>query len=209
LTVKEAGQIVPHNQAFSYEEWVKKWWQWALGIPWEKSPLIDETGDHGIEGQQGEVWFLAGTLYPTSDSAQRSIQIPASVKAFFFPVVAFELSDLEVSDAESNELVPIARNAIDGVVHKEVFLDGRPIQSFRVSSPQIFSFQAPANSIVKDQYGLIAQNKKGEGVADGFYVYLTKPIPGRHVIQFSGKFLYDEYTYSTSVRYHLTLQTTS
>ena len=175
-----------------------------------EEPSIDETGDNGSEGQQGEVWFLAGTCNPTSGSAQRSIQIPASVKAFFFPVVAFELSDFEVSDAESNELVHIARNAIDGVVHKEVFLDGRPIQSFRVSSPQVFSFQTPANGIVKDQYGLIAQNKKGEGVADdGFYVYLTKPIPGRHVMQFSGKFLYDEYMYSTSVKYHLTIQTTS
>jgi hypothetical protein len=54
-----------HPCGQSYGEWAADWWQWALEQPAATNPLLDETGARCANGQQGKVWFLAGTR--TSD----------------------------------------------------------------------------------------------------------------------------------------------
>ncbi|MGH9975265.1 MAG: hypothetical protein ACRD8Z_05440, partial [Nitrososphaeraceae archaeon] len=45
----------------SYEDWTAKWWQWLLSIPNSENAAVDTTGEHCGVGQNGSVWFLAGT----------------------------------------------------------------------------------------------------------------------------------------------------
>ena len=49
----------PYNT--TYSEWTAKWWKWALEIPKEQNPVSDTTGKNCAQGQEGPVWFLAGT----------------------------------------------------------------------------------------------------------------------------------------------------
>ncbi len=67
-------------------EWSARWWQWALGIPAPINPVSDLTGANCGVGQQGPVWFLAGTgfLSPPPGPVTRDCQVPAQ-RYIFFP----------------------------------------------------------------------------------------------------------------------------
>src|SRR5690349_21500783 len=74
----------------SWEEWTAIWWNWAISVPRDKNPLIDETGKYCGEGQNGPVWFLAGTSGNTY-KAERRCNIP-SERAILFPIIASQFS---------------------------------------------------------------------------------------------------------------------
>src|SRR4051812_12486516 len=78
------GVLPPHSNPHgkSYGEWSAAWWQWVLSIPADRNPLTDETGEFAGEGQEGPVWFGAGTF---GDSVERSYSMPTG-KALFIPV---------------------------------------------------------------------------------------------------------------------------
>ena len=60
-----------------------KWWKWVLAIPASQNPIFDQTGaDCGL-GQNGGVWYLAGT---TGGAVTRTCTIPAG-KSIFFPII--------------------------------------------------------------------------------------------------------------------------
>src|SRR5215203_3217355 len=86
------GVLPPHAKphGHSYGEWSAEWWQWALSLPVAVNPLTDDTGEDCAQGQDGKVWFLAGTFSPdaatTPDPVTRSCTLPAGT-AIFFPIV--------------------------------------------------------------------------------------------------------------------------
>lgn len=71
----------PHGK--SYSQWAAAWWQWALGVPADVSPLLDPTGENAGVGQEGPVWFLAGSPGGTTE---RAITVPTG-KALFLPIL--------------------------------------------------------------------------------------------------------------------------
>ncbi len=191
---------------FSYEDLVVRWWQWAVGIPRPKSPLLDSTGTNGYERQSPPVWNLAGTLNP--DKVIRSLTIPADVEALFFPVISFMLSTLEFPDAVNNsdDLKPIVNNAVEGVDQKQAYIDGNFPNVFRVPSPDVFEIQTPDNSILLNLYGNGIGKDTGRAFADGYWVFMNILEAGKHVVRFSGNLHYGEYEYSTDVIYNLTIE---
>ena len=52
----------------TYADLGSEWWQWALQAPAADNPLLDEDGSNCRVGQQGPVWFLAGTPQDATDS---------------------------------------------------------------------------------------------------------------------------------------------
>ena len=65
------GVVDPNDDAYgkSYEDWSVAWWQWVSSLPPTDHPLFDGTGSdldtpgsNCAAGQQGKVWFLAGTF---------------------------------------------------------------------------------------------------------------------------------------------------
>jgi hypothetical protein len=80
----------------TYGEWGAMWWEWALGLPPDQNPVVDPTGDLASVGQQGSVWFLAGTFGGPGD---RTVTVPQG-KMLFFPIVnwvAWEPDDEETA----------------------------------------------------------------------------------------------------------------
>src|SRR4029078_12765446 len=51
-----------------------KWWQWASSFEYAESPGSDRRGERCAAGQQGDVWFLAGTY--ASKVTRRTCRIP-------------------------------------------------------------------------------------------------------------------------------------
>jgi hypothetical protein len=70
---------------FSWEDWVIKWWSWAVAEQKSRDPLTDRTGGFSALNQpDNDVWFLAGTLGETD--FVRSVSVPSG-RALFFPII--------------------------------------------------------------------------------------------------------------------------
>jgi len=193
-TVMSAGRnpnprvLPPHSNAYgqSYGGWANAWWQWALSIPADQNPLIDETGEFCGVGQDGPVWFLPGTF--GSDANRDQCSVPKG-KALFFPVynwlfgagifdceptvpgVECDIEALRQGAAEQTETAEIL----------EVMIDGVPLQNlrdYRASSPEPFALVYPENNVVEVPAGEYYPH-----VTDGYWLMLS-PLPvGEHTIR--------------------------
>lgn len=65
----------------SQPELTRQWWQWAGSFDADKSPVADVTGERCGAGQEGPVWFLAGTY--GSRPTHRTCRMPAGKYVFF------------------------------------------------------------------------------------------------------------------------------
>jgi len=189
-----AAEVQPmETSGSSYGEWAARWWEWALSIPAAQNPVLDTTGANCVQGQSGNVWFLAGTFVGT---ATRTCTIPKE-KSLFLPLIN-QISFAPSPGETTINLRQQAAELIDAVTNLKCRLDGKPcvydLFAFRAQSP-IFEAIVPADGIVApDFYNPI--------VADGYWLLLSPLRPGHHVLEFSG----ESTGFSTSVRYHLTVQ---
>lgn len=176
-------QSNPHGK--TYGEWAAAWWQWVLSIPADRNPLTDSTGEFAGEGQDGPVWFVAGTF---ADSVERSFDVPAG-KALFIPVfnwifgsgvfdcdptvpgvpcVVCDLQDLAAANTETAQILDVS---IDGVPLKDV-------AQYRASSPGPFSIVYPEDSVVGVPAGVYFPQ-----VTDGYWLMLAPLSVGTHEIR--------------------------
>jgi hypothetical protein len=163
-----------------YGDWSGRWWKWALELPKTVNPVSDTTGKDCGQGQQGPVWFLAGTF--GGGAVTRECVIPHG-KAIFWNPISQECSYAEYPLLKTEkELRDCVKNFQDKVSQIEVTVDGTKIpgiESYRIQSPLI-NINLPQNNVL----GLAAQ--KTTGVSDGVWVLLP-PLPaGNHVIHSKG-----------------------
>lgn len=167
----------PYNT--TYSEWTAKWWKWALEIPKEQNPVSDTTGKNCAQGQEGPVWFLAGTY---GGAAERSCTIPAGKPIVWNPI-SQECSYAEFSSFKTEaELRKCVKDFQDKVTDIEVVIDGiklANVSKYRIQSP-MFNFTLPENNVL----GLPSQPT--QGVSDGVWVFLHPLTPGKHEIRSKG-----------------------
>lgn len=165
----------PYN--LTYGEWSAKWWQWVFSLPQDINPLIDQTGEHCAQGQDGPVWFLAGT---SGGAVERSCIIPEG-KAILFPVLNSGNVKTDPSETEE-DLRVITKEAVDNPAVLEASVNGVPLQNlqnYRAESP-LFNVTLPEGNI----FGV--PELHSEAVSDGYWVML-RPLPvGDHTINFRG-----------------------
>ncbi len=194
----------------TYAEWSAIWWQWALAIPADQNPLIDDTGQNCDIGQMGPVWFLAGTFSVTPveggvyGEATRSCTVPAD-KALLAPIINGECSTAE-GNGTGDELRKCAKDLMDSVTLAEASVDGAPLQAlnppnspYRVQSP-LFLYYLPDDNI----FGIPSQ--QSQAASDGYWLFV-KPLPvGEHVIKFHGKAVFSDGSFfETDITYNLTV----
>jgi hypothetical protein len=151
------GILPPQSHPYgkSYGEWVVDWWQWVLNIPADRNPLADETGEFAGEGQQGPVWFVAGTF---GNDVERTYTVPAG-KALFVPVFVWIFGAGAFDCDPSNPGVPCVVGDLEALAAAnteaadvlEVFIDGVPVNNIRryqASSPGPFATCYPEDSAV-------------------------------------------------------------
>ena len=196
--------VMPPNSdpyGMSYAEWSAAWWQWALSLPADQSPMFDETGcANGANGQSGPVWFLTGVIN-VSGTAVRTCTVPPG-KAIFFPVLNSECSTIEAppwygsNEAELCGCATTWQNATAGLACE---IDGVPVENldqYRVQSP-MFEFTVPDNNILGVPAG------SGNSVSDGVFLMVPPMSVGEHTIHFKGTLTTWDFT--LDITYYLTV----
>lgn len=166
----------------TYGEWSARWWQWLLSIPAAVNPNLDSSGDQCKQGQQDDVWFLAGNFGGT---VIRTCTIPAG-KPIFLPLintVSFKPNGKETL----LELRALAAGFIDTVNVSQLTctIDGKAVvpdlSKFRVRSPS-FTVLAPSGGILPPGQLTLPGNSDSI-VSDGYWLLLNPLKAGSHTIK--------------------------
>jgi hypothetical protein len=213
------GVLPPDSHAYgkTYGEWSAAWWQYALSIPADKSPFLDQTGANFAVGQSGHVWYLSGTFCLNANGQPCPPSMPATVvrnvelhagKPLFFPILNAEADNLNPATGKEDlgftvdQLRAQAKAFTDDAIgNMTTTVDGRPIQNleqYRAVSP-VFSYTLPANNII----GVPGPLTVHTAVADGFYLMLAPLSVGQHTVHFTGAA--PNFNFGLDVTYNITV----
>ena len=154
-----------------------KWWQWAASFQYAESPVSDTTGERCAAGQQGDIWFLAGTY--EEKVTRRTCRVPEG-KMIFFPLINYVVMPENCKGCLTcDAAMDTARQMVDEPMGLFAELDDRPIASLkdhRVASPACFDLAARTKGGPKIQ----------PTATDGYWL-LLRPLPkGKHTLRFGG-----------------------
>jgi hypothetical protein len=204
----------PHGK--TYGEWGEAWWKWVMSIPANRSPLLDTNGAFAAEGQNGPVWFLAGTV---GGAATRTCNVPLN-KALFFPLVNY-INDYPCPGGDVVPPRDLPKYLADGahwiinhVTELKAEVDG-------VALPDLWQNRGDSGLFLFKGDPTMAQvdpcitGRVQPGYSDGYWVMLA-PLPaGRHTIHFGGKAVFSlangdpyDWTVDVDVTYKLAVQDT-
>lgn len=151
----------------SLGEWTARWWRWALG-QWV-APYLDPDGRLCDVGQDGPVWFLAGT---DGTFKPRRVCVVPEGKHLLVPVINMVHWQPRDSDAPCTELQARAAVNNNKLASAVVLLDGEPLGDIRL------------RRVRSDGCFRMDPDDPGSrlGAADGYWLML-KPLPrGRHTL---------------------------
>lgn len=206
--VYAAGEGQPTIFGKTHGEWSAQWWQWLESRDF--IPLTEQGAVDCSEGQQGPVWFLAGT--DGSGPLERECTV-RGVKHLFFPLVNAEFNNEpdETTCADGPLGGPCTedekRGILDGIMSDNTpgFFNSRAchLDSTVDGVPSLFSDFA----IVRTQSPPFLILDDPEAVSDGFWVMLRLP-KGQHTLHIKGALCdldTNEPFFEVDVTYNLTL----
>jgi hypothetical protein len=162
----------------------------ALGAPASGNPLLDEDGVLAQVGNNGPVFFVAGSILgaPTV----RTFTVPAG-RPIFFPVINNLLIETPPPECAGSVACALARVSpfIDDATALKATLDGlnllaTGVSGFRQTSSALFSIALPDDNL----FG--APKGSYDAVSDGYWVAVEGLSAGPHTLIFgatSGTFL--------------------
>jgi hypothetical protein len=174
----------------TYGEWSAEWLLWAAKIPAEQNPLFGQGEVDLSIGQEGRVWFLAGSWV---GPVERIGEVPAS-KALFFPIFNLWAYNGPGETYTEEELRAMAAGAVDAVSVVHCTVDGIPSA---ISSPTVRQ-QSPPFGYSSELLG-----DTDLAVMDGYFVMVPPLSAGEHVIHFDGGI--PEWGWEQDVTYYLTV----
>jgi hypothetical protein len=194
VTANAAHAVGVQGVGASYGEWAARWWEWAISIPADQNPILDQTGANCGQGQVGNVWFLAGTF---GGNASRLCTVPAG-KPLFFPLI----NNISFSPNPNETTIDLRKQAADLINHVNDLtctLDHKPCAAklfgFRAQSP-IFEAIVPTGGLVDPAF-------YNPMVTDGYWMLLDPLKPGIHDLTFGAT---TDNGFATSVTYQLFVQ---
>lgn len=157
----------------TYGQWSVEWLQWAAAIPADQNPLFSEGEVDLSIGQEGHVWFLAGSWV---GPVVRTGEVPTDTPLFFPIFNLWAYNDVGETYTEE-ELRAMAVEAIDAVSVVHCTVDG---EASAISYPTV-RVQSPPFGYSSDVFG-----STDLAVTDGYWV-MVPPLPaGEHEIHFDG-----------------------
>jgi hypothetical protein len=200
-----SGQVIPPDQPVggqSQLELANAWWPWAINVPIDDNPLL-QSGDIGpVEGDQGNVFFLAGST--TSDPVVRNVTVPAN-KPLFFPLIN-QLAENTALPGEppttftASELLDFISPGFDDATDLFLEIDGVPAANLtahrQTTDPaEPFSYTTTSSdNLIDAQFGFDSTLNTGvypstvtPAVQDGFWVAVEGFANGTtHTLHFGG-----------------------
>ena len=156
----------------SQDMWTARWWMWAASPG--ATALRDTTGARCGEGQEGDVFFLAGTF--ERGPIERKCTVPAG-KHLFFPVVNYIVWP-ETGAGQCSSFKATARDMTDDPVTLLAELDGAAIPGVaarRIATDECFNMNARSSG-----------GPRVLAASNGYWLML-KPLPkGQHTLHFVG-----------------------
>jgi hypothetical protein len=173
------------HAGLTYGQWTVKWWQWALSIPANQNPVVDETGKKASESQpKEEAWFLAGIFSDENESKKfpsRECSIPAGVP-ILIPVLNCEADSQYYPELKNDQdVLDHVHKQAESIEKKEFYINDELIPPQRVhSEPPVFELN------VHRDFDRFRNGGYTRAAADGYWVFL-KPLPvGEYALRFSG-----------------------
>ena len=170
----------------------QEWWRWALGAPNSGNPLLDEDGVFAQVGNNGPVFFVAGSIF--GEPTVRTFAVPAG-RPIFFPVINNLFIETPPPECAGSVACALARVSpvIDDATALTATLDGLNLlaagaSGFRQTSSAFFSVALPDDNL----FG--APKGSYDAVSDGYWVAVEGLSAGPHTLIFgatSGGFLVD------------------
>jgi hypothetical protein len=154
------------------EMWSARWWMWASSFGDAPSPVRDLTGELCAAGQEGEVFFLAGTF--ERRPIHRTCKVPAG-KYVFFPLVNYVVMPDGMAPCDS--LSNTARAMTDGPLSLFAELDGLALPDLakqRLATFKCFNINASSGGA------------KLMSASNGYWLMLKPLSPGKHTLHFGG-----------------------
>lgn len=215
------GEVATSEQAVSdakialkpvSKQLAKEWLRWVMDVPWSTGPVNDLTGAACAEGQDGPVWFLAGT--PGGD-ATRSCTIPEG-KTLFFPLINIWwvfapqwYPDQASIDADLPGISEYFDSERAAICELTVKVDGVDIAGdiedadgkTWVKAMNLFDVELNADNYIS-AYGV--SGGEYSAVTAGWFAKIKPLSPGDHVLEFGGQQCYpDGSTWAVSATYQL------
>lgn len=184
------------------------WMRWAMLQPAATGSIADQTGEQCGLGQDGPVWYLAGTF---GGPVERACDIPAG-KQLYFPLVntwsvfPSEYYPSEASiEAELPWIEAWQQEVFDDTCALTLRLDGQDLIPEFDTMREALDVQVLAPFEVElDEAHWAAEWFAGgvmPAVGRGYYVRLQPLTPGDHVLEFGGELC--DNAFSVSARYEL------
>jgi hypothetical protein len=175
-----------------------QWMQWALSLPNDVNPVVDETGDLCAVGQRGPVWFLAGTFF--GGAVTRTCTVPEGT-TLFFPVIngfAFNTpgcgqpEDLNTVKKLKKYYYAFVTGFVDQAHSVSATINGHKVNMQRVESQPFAVANPPGNVFGPDACGMGIPLEPGiysPGITDGYWATIEnlKASPNPYTIYFHGQ----------------------
>jgi hypothetical protein len=187
----------------TYGQWTVKWWRWALSIPADKNPLLDETGVNASINQPQNVWFLGGIWAVGNEVKQlpsRNCLIPAG-SSLLIPILNCEADYIELPEIKNEQgLLSYVSAQVNTVEKKECYVNDKSVSPQRVTSdPQIFDLYVHPDF---DRYH--KGGGKTRATSDGYWVFLKALPEGEHSIRFEGSYEHGKLVSGASYKIKIT-----
>lgn len=168
-----------------YVQLIATWWQWVHALP--LAPYLDPDGSLCELGQQGPVWFLAGT--DGSFDAKRECQVPPD-RHVFLPIINV-LKSTSWAPGSSDRGIPCDRLKREVGMRDEqlsravVVIDGvqvKDLHRYHVASDGCFAL-----------YPDLPEHERSVPIAysDGYWLMIAPLAPGRHTLTINAQ--YDDF----------------
>jgi len=200
-----AAPRATESQASKSKKLAKAWIRWVFAMPASTGPIGDTTGASCGMGQDGPVWFLAGS---SGGPVTRDCTIPHG-KKLFFPLVNANWPMFD-GEAEDEELVAERIAFFDSVHEKTCAL------TLRIDGEDVFEggLEEMVEELWVESYNPFELLIDGEWVGaptglydmmgGGYYARIKPLSPGDHVLELGGRLCEGEETwFETSVTYNL------
>lgn len=195
----QAGDTPPKDKVKvfgkTYGQWSAEWWQWVAAIPAAQNPLFSAGQVDLSIGQEGNVWYLAGSWV---GPVERQGTVPVGT-ALFLPVFNVMAYNAPGETYTEEELRDMAEGFIDLATGVQCTVDGEPVAiSPTVRLRSIVRVQSPVFGFSGEVLG-----SSDLAVSDGYWVMLPALSAGPHDIQFYAAI--PEWGIEQDVTYNLTV----
>ena len=199
-------------------QWADAWWQWALSFPANQSPQVDTTGALSFLGNQGPVFFLAGSftfsspfVRSTTVREDQFLFMPLITSATWEAISAYGGSESGLR-RDNEETIGIMPNGEAPGTTLFARLNGSDLPlppptttlfDFRQRSPGFFDITIPPDNPIVVPPGTV------QSLSDGWWLMLSPLEPGNYTIHIGGTTTgigaYSS-TFSPDITYRLTVE---